>query len=107
MISRRKREKGKKTAIIHVPFISAYPPFMVMCLVDSMHVFIPRRHLPRSVDPWQLRLDDERCGVAQMNDEHVMLQTPLEGCGTTRRYNYICTSNEEGLESIIKAILLF
>lgn len=63
----------------------AYPPFMVMCLVDAMHVFIPRRHLPRSVDPWQLRLDDERCGVAQMNDEHVMLQTPLEGCGTTRR----------------------
>ncbi|XP_022786860.1 uncharacterized protein LOC111327040 [Stylophora pistillata] len=63
----------------------AYPPFMVMCLIDSMHVFIPRRHLPRSVDPWRLRLDDVQCGVVQMNDEHVMLKTPLDGCGTTRR----------------------
>jgi len=52
-----------------------------------MHVHVSRQRLPPFVNPSLLRLDDPRCGVKQMDDNGVMLATPLNSCGTMRRTN--------------------
>ena len=62
------------------------PGFAIICLPAGMHVHISRQSLPSLVDPSLLRLDDPRCGVIQMDNNNVMLATPLDSCGTTRRY---------------------
>ncbi|KAJ7388194.1 Oncoprotein-induced transcript 3 protein, partial [Desmophyllum pertusum] len=80
--------------------------FIVLCLPAEMHVHIKRKSLPDFVDPSLLRLDDPRCGVVQMDDNDVMLTTPLKSCGTTRRtydehvsfHNKVVAESGVGLE---------
>lgn len=56
------------------------------CLLAEMHVHIERRSLPRWVNPSLLRLGDARCGVTSVTNDEIMLATPLDSCGTMRRY---------------------
>ncbi|XP_068694728.1 uncharacterized protein [Montipora foliosa] len=59
--------------------------FVILCLPAGIHVHIKRQSLPRYVDASFLRLDDPRCGVVRVDDDEVMLATPLNSCGTMRR----------------------
>ena len=47
-----------------------------------MYVKIPKEFVR---DPELLHLNDPECGVADTTDTHVVLKTPLEGCGNARR----------------------
>ena len=58
---------------------------MILCLPRAMVVRIPRRILPSQSDPSLLHLSDPGCGVLQLNEESVTMESPLEGCGTVRR----------------------
>lgn len=55
---------------------------MVICLPKEMHVKIPKDD---ARDPGLLHLNDPECGVADVSDTHVVLKSPLDGCGTVRR----------------------
>lgn len=68
------------------PFSAPNYGFVILCLPAGMHVHVSRQSLPPFVNPSLLRLDDPRCGVKQMDDNGVMLATPLNSCGTVRRY---------------------
>lgn len=52
-----------------------------------MQVHVARKSLPPFVDPGLLRLDDPRCGVVQTDENDIRLTTPLDRCGTIRRWN--------------------
>ena len=71
---------------LYIPVSEPQHGFSITCLPAGMHVHISRQSLPPAVDPSLLRLDDPHCGVIQMDDNDVMLATPLDSCGTTRRY---------------------
>lgn len=70
-----------------VPSSGSKHGFIILCLPTKMQVQIARKSLPPFVDPSLLRLDDPRCGVVQMDDNDIRLTTPLDSCGTIRRWN--------------------
>lgn len=51
-----------------------------------MVVNISRNILPSQADPRLLHLNDPGCGVRHVDERSVMIESPLEGCGTIRRY---------------------
>ena len=56
--------------------------FIIVCLPEEMYVKIPKEFVR---DPELLHLNDPECGVADTTDTHVVLKTPLEGCGNAHR----------------------
>ena len=51
-----------------------------------MVVKMPRDILPAQADPSLLHLNDPGCGALNVNERNVVMKTPLEGCGTVRRF---------------------
>ena len=58
---------------------------MILCLPASMVVNISRKSLSLPMDPSLLHLGDPGCGAVHVDKEYVVMETPLEGCGTVQR----------------------
>jgi len=63
--------------------------FAVICLPRAMYIRISTKHLQQmlshKIDPVSFHLNDPACGVIKADDAHIVLGTPLNGCGTERR----------------------
>ena len=55
---------------------------MLFCLPKGIRVRVPRAALR---DLGTVHLNDPQCGTEEESDTHVVLVTPLDGCGTVRR----------------------
>lgn len=71
-------------------FVSAGPlqGFAIICLPHSMYIRMSiiqlQQMLSHDFDPVSLHLNDPSCGVIKADSAHVVLGTPLNGCGTER-----------------------